>query len=101
MMFTVTPERGLTVLNHPTDATFYWHGDDDELVEFRYIVTQTEDEGPERMEYRIIGKKGFDGIFRIGDGVELPGTLPEWQDWADLPVDQGDPPKEVIEHFLG
>lgn len=49
--------------------------------EFRYIVTQRPDEGPEYMEYR-----------------EYKGH-PTWFRWED--DEEGEPPKEVEEFFHG
>jgi len=103
MMFTVTPERGLTVINHPTDPTYVWHGVDDDLIEFRYVVTQGENEGPEYMEYRPLGMKNYNGEFTVGvvhkaSSFSL-GSLSEWIRWND--AEDGEPPDEVQDHFFG
>jgi hypothetical protein len=94
------PVRGLTVMSHPTDNSYVHHGEDDEILEFRYIVTQTEDEGPEYEEFRQIGNKNPDGTITIGvPNSEYPGKLPDWERWDDKL--NGTVPQGVIEHFLG
>jgi len=81
------------IVNDPTSPICLWVSPDGAIIEFRYIVTQHESEGPERLEFRT-----------VGEVVDLPHYREDnepWQDWAELPADQGEPPKEVMEHFHG
>jgi hypothetical protein len=80
----------MEIVNDPTSPTCLWVSPDGAIYEFRYIVTMTEAEGPERLEFRL-----------RGDIIDLKDPGDEWLTWSDLPADQGEPPKEVIEHFHG
>lgn len=63
----------------------YTDPDDGILYEMRYVVTQSPDEGPEYIEWRVSPK--------VAGSVYMP-------DWQRLPP-WAMPPKEAMEHWHG
>jgi hypothetical protein len=69
-------------------STFEWNDPDDgQTYEMRYIVTQSEDEGPEYVEWRVKPK------------VKTAGKAYEVR-WEKLPP-WATPPEEAIEYWHG
>jgi len=73
---------------------FTWHDPDDDVIyEMRYVVTQSDDEGPEYVEWRVkpemAGSLGKAAEYVHGDGGWM--KLPPW----------ATPPDEAMEHWHG